>query len=195
MKINKIFIYIIAFVALSGCVQSTAMVGPAITMASTGNFTQAGLSYFTNRAVEEETGMDTVSFVSNKIEKQNLEAVYGSRVLKIGKFKNIQNFSHRIRIYGNIFLTFISNLINNQKLTDAHTCYKLIRSSTFKKIDLKENGFSFCPEVTTKLSLLKIDIGEVPINYKGRTYEEGKKIVAYDGIRAISTLFKYRFFT
>lgn len=131
----------------------------------------------------------------DKIEKQNLEAVYGSRVLKIGKFKNIQNFSHRIRIYGNIFLTFISNLMNNQKLTDAHTCYKLIRSSTFKKIDLKENGFSFCPEVTTKLSLLKIDIGEVPINYKGRTYEEGKKIVAYDGIRAISTLFKYRFFT
>ena len=71
MGINKIFIYIIAFVALSGCVQSTAMVGPAITMASTGNFTQAGLSYFTNRAVEEETGMDTVSYVSKKIEQQN----------------------------------------------------------------------------------------------------------------------------
>ena len=71
MGINKIFIYIIAFVALSGCVQSTAMVGPAITMASTGNFTQAGLSYFTNRAVEEETGMDTVSFVSNKLEQNS----------------------------------------------------------------------------------------------------------------------------
>tara|TARA_B000000532_G_C18842759_1_gene395739 strand:- start:307 stop:624 length:318 start_codon:yes stop_codon:yes gene_type:complete len=73
MGINKIFIYIIAFVALSGCVQSTAMVGPAFTMASTGNFTQAGLSYFTNRAVEEETGMNTVSFVSKKIEEKHSE--------------------------------------------------------------------------------------------------------------------------
>ena len=71
MGINKIYIFIVALIVLSGCVQSTAMVGPAITMASTGNFTQAGLSYFTNRAVEEETGMDTVSYVSKKIEQQN----------------------------------------------------------------------------------------------------------------------------
>ena len=73
MGINKIFIYIVALIVLSGCVQSTAMVGPAITMASTGNFTQAGLSYFTNRAVEEETGMDTVSYVSKKIEEKQSE--------------------------------------------------------------------------------------------------------------------------
>ena len=73
MGINKVFIYIIAFVVLSGCVQSTAMVGPAFTMASTGNFTQAGLSYFTNRAVKEETGMDTVSYVSKKIEEKHSE--------------------------------------------------------------------------------------------------------------------------
>ena len=71
MGINKIFIYIIALITLSGCVQSTAMVGPAITIASTGNLSQAGLSYFTNRAVQEETGMDTVSYVSKKIEQQS----------------------------------------------------------------------------------------------------------------------------
>ena len=73
MGINKIYIFIVALIVLSGCVQSTAMVGPAITMASTGNFTQAGLSYFTNRAVEEETGMDTVSYVSKKIEEKQSE--------------------------------------------------------------------------------------------------------------------------
>ena len=56
-----------------------------------------------------------------EIEKNNLDAVYGSRVLKLDKFDNVQNFSHRIRIYGNIFLTFVSNLINDQNLTDAHT--------------------------------------------------------------------------
>ena len=73
MGIKKIFIYIIALIVLSGCVQSSAMVGPALTIASTGNLSQAGLSYFTNRAVKEETGMDTVSYVSKKIGDKHSE--------------------------------------------------------------------------------------------------------------------------
>ena len=71
MGINKIFIYIVTGIILSGCAQSTAMLGPAITLASTGNVTQAGITFIMNRAVEEETGMDTVSFVSNKIEQNS----------------------------------------------------------------------------------------------------------------------------
>ena len=130
----------------------------------------------------------------NKILKENLDVLYGSRVLKNSKFNNIQNFSHTIRIFGNIFLTTLSNFINDQKLTDAHTCYKMFKSDLFKSINLKEKGFSFCPEVTTKLSLMKKKIKEVPINYNGRTYAEGKKIVALDGIKAIYTLIKYRYF-
>ena len=73
MGINKIFIYIIATITLSGCIQSTAMVAPAITIASTGNVSQAGLTFFTNKAVEEETGMNTVSFVSSKIEQNSYQ--------------------------------------------------------------------------------------------------------------------------
>ena len=71
MGINKIFIYIIGALILSGCVQSTAMVGPALTLASTGNISQAGVTFFTNKAVKEETGMDTVSYVSNKFEQNS----------------------------------------------------------------------------------------------------------------------------
>ena len=126
--------------------------------------------------------------------KNNLQAVYGSRVLKKDKFSNIQNFSHKIRIWGNIFLTFISNKINKQNLTDAHTCYKMFESNLFKSINLKQNDFAFCPEITTKVSLLGISIKEVPINYNGRTYIEGKKIKATDGIKAILALIKYRYF-
>ena len=129
-----------------------------------------------------------------EFKKKKTDVVYGSRVLKSKKFKNVQNFSHRVRIYGNIFLTKLSNIINKQTLTDAHTCYKMFKSKIFLSLDLKENGFSFCPEVTTKLSLKNIKIKEVPINYFGRNYNEGKKIVAFDGIRAIATLIKYRFF-
>ena len=71
MGINKIFVYIVTGIILSGCAQSTAMLAPAISLASSGNVSQASLTYLTNKAVEKETGMDTVSFVSDKIEKQN----------------------------------------------------------------------------------------------------------------------------
>tara|TARA_B100000579_G_scaffold348171_1_gene301427 strand:+ start:35 stop:352 length:318 start_codon:yes stop_codon:yes gene_type:complete len=71
MGIKRILTYILVGIILSGCAQSTAMIGPAISLASTGNVSQAGLTFFTNKAVERETGMDTVSYVSNKIEQQN----------------------------------------------------------------------------------------------------------------------------
>jgi hypothetical protein len=66
-------------------------------------------------------------------------------------------------------------------------------SSIFKKLVFDENDFSFCPEVTTKISRMHIKIYEVPIKYTGRNYSEGKKINFYDGIKAILVLFKYRF--
>ena len=100
--------------------------------------------------------------------------MYGSRVLKSDELKNVQDFSHKIRIYGNKFLTLLSNLLNNQNLTDAHTCYKMFESNIFKKIKLEENDFAFCPEITTKISLMNIGINEVPINYVGRSYDEEK---------------------
>ncbi len=130
----------------------------------------------------------------NEIEtsKENC-AVYGSRVLKKNNVNNVQNFSHKIRVYGNKFLTILSNLLNNQNLTDAHTCYKMFNSNIFKKIKLEENDFAFCPEITTKLSLMNICIKEVPINYVGRSYDEGKKIVASDGLKAMLTIIKYRY--
>ena len=58
-------------IILSGCAQSTAMLGPALTLASTGNASQAGVTFFTNKVVEKETGMDTFSFVSNKLEQNS----------------------------------------------------------------------------------------------------------------------------
>ena len=114
--------------------------------------------------------------------------------MKSNEINNPQNFTHKIRIYGNLFLTKLSNLFNNQNLTDAHTCYKMFRSDIFKKIKLQENDFAFCPEITTKLSLMNINIDEVPISYTGRSYDEGKKIVASDGIKAILTIIKYQYF-
>ena len=129
------------------------------------------------------------------IKKNKFDIVYGSRVLNKNKYQNTKNFTHLIRIWGNVFLTNVSNIINNQNLTDAHTCYKVFKSKIFKRINLKEKGFAFCPEVTTKLSKRNLYIKEIPISYNGRTYGEGKKISSLDGLIALFCLIKYKFLT
>jgi dolichol-phosphate mannosyltransferase len=124
--------------------------------------------------------------------RSGYKVVYGSRVLGKNRYLS-KKFSSIFRIFFNHILTIISNLLNNQKLTDAHTCYKMFSSDIFLKIRLKENDFSFCPEITTKIALKKICIKEVPIKYNGRSYDEGKKIRLIDGLKAVITLFRYRF--
>jgi len=126
--------------------------------------------------------------------KKQYKVVYGSRVLG-KKFNRIKkNFDlPNIRVLGNFILTKISNITNNQSLTDAHTCYKVFDSELFKSLKLKENDFAFCPEVTSLISKKKIKIFEVPISYKGRSVAEGKKIKFRDAIRALQVLLKLMF--
>ena len=100
----------------------------------------------------------------------------------------------KLKIFANYILTLLSNLINNQSLTDAHTCYKVFDTKIFKKIKLNEKDFRFCPEVTCKISRLDEKIIELPIKYNGRKVAEGKKIRFKDGILAIICLIKYGLF-
>ena len=85
-------------------------------------------------------------------------------------------------------------MFTNLNLTDMETCYKLFRREIIQSLDLKEKRFGFEPEVTAKISRLKIRIYEVGISYYGRTFEEGKKIGWKDGIRAIYCILKYNLF-
>ena len=126
------------------------------------------------------------------IKKKKTLVVYGSKFLK-DKFKKKKIFTSKFRIFANMFLTKLSNIFNNQKLTDAHTCYKVLDSKFFKSIKIQEKRFGFCPEITTKIANKKIIIIEIPIWYKGRTHYEGKKISFLDGIRAIYCLLKYKY--
>tara|TARA_B100000242_G_scaffold167944_2_gene120066 strand:+ start:1081 stop:1788 length:708 start_codon:yes stop_codon:yes gene_type:complete len=117
--------------------------------------------------------------------------VYGSRVLGKKRYHNAKNFISRSRIFFNHFLTQLSNIINRQNLTDAHTCYKVFAKDIFLNLQLREKGFSFCPEVNSKVARLNLKIEEVEINYNGRTYLEGKKISLFDGVYAILSLIRY----
>ena len=126
---------------------------------------------------------------------KNSKVIYGSRFLN-KKFTEIYfSFGKSIiRILGNKILTIFSNVINNQNLTDAHTCYKTFDSNIFKRIKLQEKGFSFCPEINTKVSNMKIDIKELPIKYISRSKEMGKKISFVDAFYAIRAILTYKYF-
>ena len=132
----------------------------------------------------------------NKLAKEILDqktnVAYGSRVLNKKRYGN-NNFISNFRIFGNHILTILSNLFNSQQLTDAHTCYKVFKREIFLKLNLKENDFAFCPEVNTKISLLNEKILELPISYKGRNVEEGKKIRFKDALKALLTIIKYKY--
>ena len=116
------------------------------------------------------------------------QVVYGSRFLgKIEQMRWLNRFANR-------FFTWLANLLFRGRITDEATCYKAFRTPLLKELDLKCRRFEFCPEVTAKVLRRGIEIKEVPISYKGRTHEEGKKIGWRDGWMVIYTLLRYRFF-
>ena len=118
----------------------------------------------------------------------NADIVYGSRFLGGGKYVRIHFFWHFL---ANKILTFICNLFVNLNLSDMETGYKVFKTSALKSIKLKEQTFSFEPEVTIKLSKKKFKFFEVPITYNGRSYEEGKKIGLKDAFIALKTIIYY----
>lgn len=119
------------------------------------------------------------------------DVVFGSRFMG-GRPHRVLFFWHTI---GNKWLTLLSNWFSNLNLTDMETCYKLFRAPMLKSLKLSEKRFGFEPEVTAKIARIpNVRIYEVGISYYGRTYEEGKKIGAKDGFRAIWCILKYGLF-
>jgi putative flippase GtrA len=82
-------------------------------------------------------------------------------------------------------------MFTDLNLTDMETCYKVFRREVLKSIELREQRFGFEPEIVAHMARLKLRIYEMGISYSGRTYEEGKKIGAKDGIRALYCIVRY----
>ena len=120
----------------------------------------------------------------------NADIVIGSR-LSASQLTRVYYFWHKL---GNKFITFVFNILNNTTFTDIYSCYLLFKSELIKPENLVTNGWEQQAEI---LSLI-VDKGEafyeVPINYYGRTYDEGKKIRAYNAIAVLFTIFKKKFF-
>lgn len=116
------------------------------------------------------------------------DAVFGSRFA--GETRRVHFFWHT---QVNKFLTLISNMVNDLDLTDMETGYKMIRAEILKNLRLSADTFTFEPELTCRLAQWGARIYEVPISYVGRSYEEGKKIRAIDGLWAILQILYCKF--
>ncbi len=117
------------------------------------------------------------------------DVVYGTRFA--GGTHRVLFFWH---YFGNKILTLFSNMLSNLNLTDMETCYKVMRSDVAKRLDIRSKRFGVEPEMTAKFARMKLRIFEVPISYYGRDYSEGKKIGWRDGVSAIWSIIKFRFF-
>jgi glycosyltransferase involved in cell wall biosynthesis len=116
------------------------------------------------------------------------DVVYGSRFL--GGPQRVHYFWHYV---ANRFLTLLSDVFTNLKLSDMETCYKVFRREVLTGVQIKSDRFGFEPEITAKIAKHKWRIYEVPITYAGRTYEEGKKITWKDGVQALWCIIRYKF--
>lgn len=121
------------------------------------------------------------------IEEGIADVVYGSRFLGAGRRPIL--FWNMV---ANKALTFVTNILYNNILSDMETGYKVFKRSIIVDIPLHCKRFDFEPEVTAKLLKRKVRIYEVPISFNPREYSEGKKIKARDGVIALWTLIKYR---
>ncbi len=120
-------------------------------------------------------------------EDETVKVVYGSRFLQGGREKTTTPFHY----WGNRILTMVCNLFTGHKLTDMETCYKVFRREIIQNLILHEAHFGIEPEMTIKISKMNISPVEIPIQYLGRSGEEGKKIKKRDGILAIMVMIKY----
>ncbi|MDQ8185923.1 glycosyltransferase family 2 protein [Pelagicoccus sp. SDUM812002] len=123
------------------------------------------------------------------LEAGEADVIYGSRFLH-PDIKSISPFWHRTVNAG---LTMYSNFYTGLKLTDMETCYKMFPKAVLDEMELTEDRFGVEPEITAKAAAMDLTFMEVPITYARRTFDDGKKIGARDGFRALYVISKYAF--
>jgi hypothetical protein len=85
MKFKKIYFLVLISIMLTGCIQSTALLGPGITIATTGNIMQAGLQYSANTAIKNETGKDALTHLKDVVEEEKDTQKFENKIKDLAK--------------------------------------------------------------------------------------------------------------
>jgi glycosyltransferase involved in cell wall biosynthesis len=118
--------------------------------------------------------------------RQDAEAVYGVRGFDAG---SAYSFWY---VLGNKVVTMTMNVLFNTWLADIMTCQKVLPTALWRQLKLRESGFAFEAEITARLARARVRIYEVPVTYRARSREDGKKLTALDGLRVVRTLVRCR---
>ena len=119
----------------------------------------------------------------------NADLVIGSRVLA-PKWLRVQYFWHKV---GNSIITLVFNILNNTAFSDVYSCYLVYRRSLVSVDRIRTTGWEQHGEILALARRKGRAFYEVPISYRGRTYEEGKKIQPYHVFKILWTLLSVRF--
>ncbi|MDX6204207.1 MAG: hypothetical protein QOF39_264 [Frankiales bacterium] len=95
-------------------------------------------------------------------------------------------------VLGNRGVTLAANLLFNCYISDLETCFKLLPTSLYRSLDIKAAGFGMEAQVTARLLKSGIRPFEIPISYRARSREEGKKLTWRDGVEALWILSRER---
>jgi glycosyltransferase involved in cell wall biosynthesis len=115
------------------------------------------------------------------------DAVFGARHFSITSFQTL------IFTLGNKALTLVTNVLFGGRVADMETCFKVMPSTLWQSLPLNASRFEFEPEVTARLLMRRSRIVNVPIHYRPRTIQQGKKMAMSDGWHAIRFLLHLRF--
>jgi glycosyltransferase involved in cell wall biosynthesis len=115
------------------------------------------------------------------------EVVYGSR------FLGGRPAGPWLSVAANRSLTSLTNVLFGARLTDMETCYKIMRTTVARGLQLESNRFDIEPEITAKLLRQRLQIVERPVKFDPRNRASGKKIGWRDGVHAIRVLLRYKF--
>tara|TARA_X000000950_G_C13885854_1_gene648815 strand:- start:1882 stop:2583 length:702 start_codon:yes stop_codon:yes gene_type:complete len=138
-------------------------------------------------ADEEYDPDDYIKFIEC-VEKFDADLVIGSRFI-YDKYTRSHNFLNKI---GNNLITLLFNLIYNTTFTDIYCCYIFFKRDLIDPKKLKSNGFEQHAEILCKLVKKGNKFFEVPVNYNGRSINDGKKIRFYHIFTIIYQMIKNR---
>ena len=133
----------------------------------------------------EYSAEDILSLLS-PLQRGDAEVVYGVRTFGASTAHSFWF------VIGNRVNTFTANALFNTWISDLHTCLKLLPLAMFRELPVKENGFGLDTELTAMLLARGVRPYEVPIHYKARSREEGKKLTWGDGVVATKILIRVR---
>lgn len=114
------------------------------------------------------------------------EVVYGTRT-----FGSHNAYSYAY-VLGNKAVTTFANALFNCYISDLETCFKLIPAALYRELGIRDTGFGMEAEITGKLLRRGIRPYEIPITYRARTREAGKKLTSRDGAEALWILIRER---